>query len=156
MSHIALPHPVIAPAAAAMETLLQFELVDAEMQSYCIEPIAAGFALIGHHGDILRVAPRAAYIEWDDAHYIAVCEDDIQLVYIYDVTTNIVLSRVGDGETAAVMNPVLRGIRTAYKPTGLQLGAWLRDTVFEVLEMREKRNEALVAEMDEIVTEGEI
>lgn len=156
MSHIALQHLVISQAAAAIETLLHFELIDPEMQSYCVEAIATGFALVGHHGDNLRVSPKAAYVSWDDAHYVAVAEDDLQLVYIYDVTTNIILGRVGDEETAAVMNPVLRGVRTAYKPTGLQLGAWLRDTVFETLEMREKRNTELCNELDEMATESDI
>lgn len=156
MDKVQIPNPVIAAAAAAIETLLHFELIDPDMQSYCVEAIATGFALIGHHGDNLRASPRAAYISWDDAHYIAVAEDDIQLVYIYDVTTNIVLDRIGDDETAAVMVPVLRGVRTSYKPTGLQLGAWLRDTVFETMEMREKRNCELCKEMDEMVTEGEL
>lgn len=156
MSHIALQLPVISPAAAAIETLLHFGLIDPEMQSYCVEAIAHGFSLIGHHGDNLRVNPRAAYIAWDDAHYIAVAEDDLQLVYVYDVTTNLVLDRIGDNDTASLMQPVLRGIRTAYKPTGLQLGAWLRDTVFETLEMREKRNTELCEEIDQMVTADEI
>lgn len=149
MTTIHLPHPVLAHAAAAMETAMHFELVDIELQSYCIQPVATGFALIGRHGEDLRASPAAAYISWDDAHYIGVVHDEIQLVYIYDVTTNIVCSRIGDHDTASVMSPILRGSRTAYKPTGSQLGAFLRDTVFETEEMRAARHAAFIAELEE-------
>lgn len=158
MGKVQLPHPVIAPAAMAMETMIHFQRLSPmpshflpepeEMQSYCVEPIASCFAAIGRHGDNLRTNPSVAYMSWDDAHYIAVAHDEIGLVYIWDVTTNIICRRTGDDQTADIMAPVLRGGRTAYRPTISELGRFLRDTVFETNEMREARNAALIAEMD--------
>lgn len=137
MTTIHLPHPVLAPAMAAMETALHFGLVDpVELQSYAIEPIALGFAMIGHHGDDLRAAPAAAYISWDDAHYIAIVDSESHLVDVFDVTANAICKRVGRTDLADMMIPVMRAARSAHRPDSALLGHILRDTVFDVLELR--------------------
>lgn len=136
MTTIHLPHPVLAPAAVAIETALHFEIIDTiEMQSYAIQPIALGFATIGRHGDDLRAAPAAAYIEWDDAHYLAVIDAENHLVDVWDVTANAICERVGRKDLASAMFPVLRAARAAHRPDAAKLGHILRDTVFDVLEL---------------------
>lgn len=148
MQTIKLPHPVLAPAAAAMETAIHFELVDpVEMQSYCIEPVAEGLAMIGRYGDDLRTYPTAAYVAWDDAHYLAIVYEEEQMVHILDVTTNIVCKRIGDEATAAIMVPIHRSSRASYQPDMHEMRRYLLDTVFETAAMRQKRHAALVEEM---------
>lgn len=151
MQTIHLPHPVIANAASAMETAIHFELVDpVEMQSYAIEPIALGFALICRHGDDLRSAPAAAYMCWDDAHYIATIDHESHLIDVWDVSANAICARVGRDDLAATMLPVLRASRTAHKPDIARIRTVMSDTVFEALELRAAQyNE--VAEREELV-----
>lgn len=148
MNTIHLPHPVIAPAMAAMETALHFEIIDPiEMQSYCIEPIGTGFALIGPYGTDLRAAPAAAFVTWDGASYLAIDYPDEQMIHIIDVTTNLVCKSIGDEETASIMIPVHRGSRASYRPDMHEMRRYLLDTVFETAAMRQKRHAALVEEM---------
>lgn len=146
---IQLPHQVIALAAAAMETAIHFELVDVlEAQSYCVDPVASGFAVIGRHGEDVRKRPFAAFICWDGASYIAIDYPEEQMVHILDVTTNIQCKSNGDEDTAALMIPVHRGSRTSYRPDMKELRGYLLDAVFETADMRQKRNEALIEQMD--------
>lgn len=148
MHTIHLPHPVLAPAAAAMETAIHFELVDTvEMQSYCIEPVAEGLAMIGRYGDDLRRSPSAAFVTWDGASYLAIDYPDEQMIHIVDVTTNLVCKSIGDDDTAAIMTPIHRGSRASYRPDMHEMRRYLLDTVFETAAMRQKRHAALVEEM---------
>lgn len=148
MTTIHLPHPVLAPAAAAMETALHFELVDpVEQQSYCIEPIGTGFALIGQHGADLRVSPDAAYMSWDDACFFARVDREDHYVDVYELSANEMCRRCGHDELADLMIPVHRTSRQAYKPDIGRLRTILSDTIFEALEVREKQSRDIEREM---------
>lgn len=148
MHTIHLPHPVLAPAAAAMETALHFGLVDEyELQSYRVEPIALGFALIGRYGDDLRSSPAAAYMCWDDAHYIATIDPDSHYIDVWDVSANAVCIRAGHTDLADMMLPVHRTTRQAYKPDMGRIRTVMSDTIFEALEVREKQSRDIEREM---------
>lgn len=148
MQTIHLPHPVLAPAVAAMETAIHFELVDpVEQQSYCIEPVGTGFALIGPYGTDLRAAPAAAYMCWDDVHYIATIDPDSHCIDVWDVSANAVCIRAGHTDLADMMLPVHRTTRQAYKPDMGRLRTVMSDTIFEALEVREKQSRDIEREM---------
>jgi len=148
MQTIHLPHPVIAPAVASMETALHFGLVDEyELQSYRVEPIALGFALIGRYGDDLRSSPAAAYMCWDDAHYIATIDHEAHLIDVWDVSANALCARVGRCDLADLMVPVHRTTRQAYKPDMGRLRTVMSDTIFEAIEVREKQRRDIEKEM---------
>jgi hypothetical protein len=149
MDKVQLPHPVIAMAATAMETAIHFELVDPiEMQSYCIDPIADGMSMIGNHGIDLRKFPAAAFVTWDGASYLAISYPDEQMVHVVDVTTNLTCKSIGDEETSKIMVPVHRGSRTCYRPDMREMRKFLIDTVFDVIDMRQRRTEFMIADMD--------